>query len=107
VPNPCCTHPNTPNYPHLYVVDLPESHIARAVFVEADGMGVASALMRNDASAAGLIPGIPAAPRGDINSVFVVAAVAGTTLAGRTVAPAGVSQDQAQQTQEEQRFHRL
>lgn len=75
-----------------YLVDLPEAHISATVAVVVHGMGIASAFVRDDALAAGLVPVVLAAPCGNVLNVLGGAAVAGRTLAGGAVAAAGISQ---------------
>lgn len=57
-------------------------------------MRVAAAFVADDALAAGLVPGVLAAPGGDVLHAFGGAAVAGGALAGGAVAAAGVCEDQ-------------
>ena len=64
-----------------YVVDLPESDVVGVVSVVVDGVGVASALVRDDALAAGLAPGVFGAPGGDVQDAAGGAADAGIALA--------------------------
>ena len=68
-----------------YSVDLPESHIGAAVSVIVDGICVSSALMGNNALAAGLVPSILGTPSANIKDVLAVAAIAGWALAGWAV----------------------
>lgn len=87
------------------MVDLPEADVVGVVGVVVDGVGVAPALVRNDALAAGLAPAVLRAPGRDVEHAAGGAADAGAALARGTVAAARVGQAEDGQQQQDEHSH--
>ncbi len=62
-------------------VDLPQAHVGGGIGVVVEGIGVTSALMRDYALAAVLVPAILAAPGSDVLHSLASSTVAGGALA--------------------------
>lgn len=91
----------------IYGVDLPETNVGGGVGVVVEGIGVTSGLVRDNALAAGLVPGVFGAPGGDVLHVFGGSTVAGGASSRGTVSSAGVSEDEGYEKDQDQELHAL
>lgn len=87
------------------MVDLPQANVKSAVGVVVHGVGIAAALVGDDAFAAGLIPAVLAAPGGDVLDLPGGAAGAGGALAGGTVATAVLCEGEEYQEYKDEDLH--